>query len=246
LFAVIHQQRQAITLKFVNDLSLPKTTNILEIGCGAGFITVALAKKGFTVESLDCAPSMIKVTLEHAKQTGTTNQIHASIGDVHELAFQDQSFGLVIALGVTPWLHSLEKALSEIARVLMKGGYVVLNADNRYRLNMLLDPLLSPIFESAREWVKKELLSEKRHEPADFLCLHMYLIETFNANLQMAGLVNIKNANLGFGPFTFLNHNIFPAEIGVKIHQKLQEYSDKGFPILRSTGAQYVVLARKE
>jgi ubiquinone/menaquinone biosynthesis C-methylase UbiE len=246
VFGTIHQQRQIIALKFVKDLSLPKTTNILEIGCGAGFVTVALAKKGFSVEALDCAPSMIKATREHAKQIGMDNRIHASIGDVHDLAFQDQAFGLVVALGVTPWLNNLEKALLEIDRVLMDGGYVILNADNRYRLNHLLDPLLSPVFESTRKWIIHELLSRGPDEPSDFACPHMYLIKRFDAHLYEANLLNIKSTNLGFGPFTFLKHNIFPDQIGVSIHQKLQKYADKGYPILRSTGAQYIVLARKK
>jgi hypothetical protein len=59
-------------------------------------------------------------------------------------------------------------------------------------------------------------------------------------------LRNIKNTNIGFGPFMLFGHNIFPDQVGVKIYQKLQQYSDSGFPVLRSTGSQYVVLARKK
>ena len=207
---------------------------------------MTLAKKGFTVEALDSAPSMIKATRKHAKQTGVDERIHATIGDIHDLAFQDQSFGLVVALGVTPWLYNLNKALSEVTRVLTNGGYVVLNADNRYRLNHLLDPLLSPVFESTRKWVIHELQSSAFNEPPNFGCPHMYSIKRFDTDLHEANLINIKNTNLGFGPFTFLRHKIFPSQVEVKIHQRLQEYADRGFPILRSTGAQYIVLARKK
>jgi ubiquinone/menaquinone biosynthesis C-methylase UbiE len=246
VFAIIHRQRQAIALRYVDDLSLPRTTKVLEIGCGAGLVSVALAKKGFTVDALDCAPSMIKATCKHAKLIGVDNRIQATIGDVHNLAFRDQSFGLVVALGVTPWLHNLKRGLLEISRVLLKGGYAVLNADNLYRLNHLIDPFLSPVFEPTRKWMMHKLLSGSSYEPQSSVFPHMYLINRFNAHLYEANLVNIKNTILGFGPFTFLNHNVFPSQTGVKIHLKLQNYADKGFPILQSIGAQYIVLARKK
>ena len=43
-----------------------------------------------------------------------------------------EQFPLVVALGVIPWLHSPTKALSEMARVLERGGYLVVNADKLY------------------------------------------------------------------------------------------------------------------
>jgi hypothetical protein len=74
----------------------------------------------------------------------------------------------------------------------------------------------------------------------------MYSIGKFNEYLREVNLANIKNTNVGFGPFTLFNHIMFPDQVGVKIHQKLQRYAGSGFPILRSTGSQYIVLARKK
>ena len=73
----------------------------------------------------------------------------------------------------------------------------------------------------------------------------MYRNREFNENLNQAGLINLKNVNLGFGPFTFFNHNIFSDDLAVRIHLKLQRHADQGFPILRSTGSQYLVLAKR-
>jgi cyclopropane fatty-acyl-phospholipid synthase-like methyltransferase len=42
----IHQERQRLMLGLVETLGLPYGTRVLEIGCGAGFAAVELAKKG--------------------------------------------------------------------------------------------------------------------------------------------------------------------------------------------------------
>jgi ubiquinone/menaquinone biosynthesis C-methylase UbiE len=246
LSGIIHQQRHVIAFNFIDELSLPKTTRVLDIGCGAGFMSVALAKKGFAVDAIDSVPAMIELTQRHAKLTGTDTKVHVAIGDVHELSFEDQSFDLIVALGVTPWLHDLRKALAEIARVLTHGGYVVLTADNRYRLNQLLDPLLTPAFESIRARITRELEQVGLRNPRNTIQPHMYSNRKFDEYIREANLTNLKNTNVGFGPFTLFNHHIFPDQLGAKIHQKLQQYANSGLPILRFTGSQYIVLARKK
>jgi ubiquinone/menaquinone biosynthesis C-methylase UbiE len=245
LLGIIHQQRRAIALNYIDGLPLTKMTRVLEIGCGAGFMAMALAERGFLVEATDNVLAMIKLTQQNAAQNGLTNRIHVTIENVHELSFQDNSFNLIVALGVTPWLHDLRKALSEISRVLAPSGFVVLNSDNRYRLNHLLDPLLTPPLESARKMLKGELKKAGLYNERNVAVPHMYSIKKFNSYLNEVNMTNLKNTNLGFGPFTFLGHCIFANRLGVKIHQKLQKYSDNDFPILRSTGSQYIVLARK-
>jgi ubiquinone/menaquinone biosynthesis C-methylase UbiE len=245
VFGIIHQQRFALALKYVDELSLPKTSRVLEIGCGAGLMAIALAKRGFTVEAVDSVPAMIRLTQRYTRQTGTNSRIHAAVGNVYELAFEDGSFDLIVALGLIPWLHNLRKALVQITRVLVPDGYLVLNSDNRYRLNYLIDPLQNPAFEAMRKRVRHGLERAGLRSPRNAAHVHMYSIKEFNEYLRDANLTSIKNSNLGFGPFTLFNHNILSDRLGVKIHQKLQQYADARIPVFRSIGAQYVVLARK-
>ena len=70
IFGIIYQRRQAVALSYIDGLSLPKTARVLEIGCGAGFMTTALAKRGFAVEAIDHSQAMVNLTLEHAKTNG--------------------------------------------------------------------------------------------------------------------------------------------------------------------------------
>jgi ubiquinone/menaquinone biosynthesis C-methylase UbiE len=245
LCAFFIQQRHLTALNYINDLSFPEGTNALEVGCGAGFMAIALAKAGFTVTAIDSLREMIRLSQKNARDAGVDNKIDAVLGDVHGLAFQDQSFGLVVALGVTPWLFSLRKALIEIARILKPDGYVVLQASNLYNLNRLLDPLLTPLLEPVKKRLKHGLEiaglydSSKKPEP------HYFSPKNFKSHLRKVKLANVRDTTIGFGPFTLLGRRILPDWIGSRVHQKLQQYADSGFPILRMAGFEYIVLAKK-
>jgi ubiquinone/menaquinone biosynthesis C-methylase UbiE len=246
---IIYQRRQAVALSYIDGLSLPRTAHVLEIGCGAGFMTAALAKRGFFVEGIDHAQAMVDLTIEHARQTGFLNRISACTGDIHELSNKDQTFDLIIALGVIPWLHDFKKALTEITRVTKPGGYIVLTMDNASRATTLLDPKTFPPVARIR-WLMKSKL-----ERAGLLSswnpwinappYSQHTPKEFNKNLCDAGLTVTKSTSVGFGPFTFFGNRLFSDGVGIKINQKLQEYADSGYPFFRSTGSQYIVLATR-
>jgi len=239
----INRQRQVTALKYVDELSLPKGSRVLEIGCGAGFLAIALAKRGFTVEAVDHAPAMIELTRRNTRQAGMANQIRATIEDVHELTFEDQTFDLIVALGVINWLHDPRKALVEITRVLKPHGHAILNIA---RAHALLNPLAVPALEFALERLKLKLEKTVVHNPQSIVRPRRLMIGELKQFISEVNLVIIKERTLGFGPFEILNHSIFSDQIEVKIQRKLQQYADEGYPILRSAGGQYVVLTRKK
>ncbi len=249
LNGIIYQRRQAAALGYIDGLSLPRTVNVLEVGCGAGFMTAALANRGFAVEAIDHSQTMIDLTLELVRLRGIGNLINATVGDAHKLSYRDQSFDLIVALGVMPWLHDFKKALCEIVRVLRPYGYVILTMDNVLRATTLLDPFTFPAITNIRRWGRHKL------ERAGLITYwgswinappyRQHSIKEFNQALRVAGLNVLKSKSIGFGPFTFFSYRLFPDRIGIKIQLKLQEYADSGYPILRSTGSQYLVLSQK-
>ena len=247
---IIYQRRQATALSYVDGLALPKTANILEVGCGAGFLTEALVKRGFFVEGIDHAQKMIDLTIENAKQKGIVNRINVCTGDVHKLSYEDKTFDLIIALGVIPWLHDSKKALNEIKRITKPGGYIVLTMDNASRTTQLLDPKTFPPIAMIRGLLRRKLERAGLLSPwnpwVNAPPYSQQWPKEFKKNLFEAGLTVVKSTSVGFGPFTFFGHRLFSEIAGIKIHQKLQEYADNGYPFFRSTGSHYIVLATRK
>jgi SAM-dependent methyltransferase len=91
----------------------------LDVGCGAGRSTAALASLAQRVIGLEPIPTM----LEHRRKVAP----HAGfvIGSAEELPFASGSFDLVAAAGSLNYTH-LPSALAEIARVLTREGTFLL------------------------------------------------------------------------------------------------------------------------
>src|SRR6266516_3927682 len=58
----IYQRRHARTLGLIDQLNLPPASPALEVGPGAGYTTVALARRGLTVTALDATPTLLELT----------------------------------------------------------------------------------------------------------------------------------------------------------------------------------------
>jgi ubiquinone/menaquinone biosynthesis C-methylase UbiE len=246
VYSVIYQDRRSIAIKFFEDLTLPQDARILEIGCGAGLTAVDIAKRGYTVEAVDSVEAMIDLTRQNALNFGVENQIKANVNDVNDLHFPDNSFDLIIALGVAPWIADLNGALKEIFRVLVPGGYVIMTVDHRYRLNHLLDPVYMPALAGLKEGLRRILESAGLRKVTEIPRSRRHAVTEFNSLLASAGLVIIKHSMIGFGPFSFLKIQLFPGAVGIRLHRFLQRAANRGIPFIRSTGSQYLVLARKE
>lgn len=246
VFSAIHQRRHAFALGWIERLALPPGASALDLGCGAGVMTVALARKGFSVVAVDSAGSMIDLTRRHSVEAGVEDRVVTRLGDVYALDLRQEAFALVTALGLIPWLHSATVALQQMARVLRRGGWLVVNCDNRARLHHFFDPLYNPFLAPARRGVKRLLhRTGLRRSASSRMETRMHGRREFDQLLFSAGLEKVDSFTFGFGPFSFCGHNLLPNWMGVAVDQRLQRLADRGIPGFRSVGAQYMVLAQK-
>jgi ubiquinone/menaquinone biosynthesis C-methylase UbiE len=245
LFSVIHQHRQARALNLIDELGLPTGSRVLEVGPGAGFMTVELARRGFIVEAADSTPRMVEIARRRVAESGVGRRVRLLVADAHHLCFADGRFALVVALGVVPWLRSAPAAVAEMARVLRPGGHVVLNADNSHRLTLLLDPRHNPVLASARQAAKTLLHSAGVLPPGDEQArVTAHHLAGFNQILNGAGLERLRGTTFGFGPFTLFGWPVTSERLSVRLNARLQRLADGGVPGIRSGGGQYLVLAR--
>jgi SAM-dependent methyltransferase len=241
--ATIYQQRRTVALSLLQKLALPAGSRILEVGCAHGLTTVALAKEGFLVDGVDTVPEMVQATLQLAETSGLKRRIVAQVADIHDLPFCDDAFSLVLVVGVTEWLHSLKRPLQEVVRVLQAGGYLVITSDNKFSLANMIDPFRNPVIAPVKRIVRDLLLCLGIRNPR--LRTRSYSIQEFDSYLLTAGLRKVDSITVGFGPFRFCRQALVPVRIGLKLHRKLQNLANGGFPFLRSSGYVYIVVAAK-
>jgi ubiquinone/menaquinone biosynthesis C-methylase UbiE len=244
-YGEIYRERQARALAWIDDLSLAPDSQVLEIGCGAGFLSVALAQRGLHMHAIDSVEAMVELTRQHAKEAGVSELLSVDIGDVYALVFEENSFDLVIALGVISWLAQPELAIREMARVIRPGGYVLLTDGNRAALHLLLDPSNNPWLAPLRKGIKKILIRIGLLHPSPKTTATVRAPRFIDKTLKSAGLIKIRSATLGFGTFTFLRRKILPERPGIALHHRLQRLADRRVPFLHSAGMTYIVLARK-
>jgi SAM-dependent methyltransferase len=118
-------------VEIVGDFTEPGATRVLDLGCAAGRNAVYLAERGFDVQALDASEPMVERTRERLMEVLDPAEAkrRARVGTMDDLgAFADDSFGLVVALGILHQASSEEewrRTLSEVVRVLAPDGLLL-------------------------------------------------------------------------------------------------------------------------
>lgn len=103
--------------------------DVLEVGCGTGRLLGRIAPLARSAVGLDLSTGM----LEAAVARGLCC-VH---GDATALPFADASFDTVYSFKVLAHVREIERALSEVSRVLRPGGRAFLEFYNRHSLRFL-------------------------------------------------------------------------------------------------------------
>ncbi len=113
-------------LEVIFDM-LPALGNarILEIGCGAGLLCLELSRQAEYVVGTDISYFVLDFASQ-VRETAHSKNVSFQHDDAENLAFQDESFDLVICSDVLEHLLEPERALAEIRRVTKTGGTVIL------------------------------------------------------------------------------------------------------------------------
>ena len=113
---------QKLAPSFINFAGLADREKLLDVGCGTGSLTFALAKKAELSEiaAIDFSP----VFVEAANRRNTDPRIKIQQADACALPFADASFDRALALLVLHFVPEAGKAVSEMRRVVRQGGVV--------------------------------------------------------------------------------------------------------------------------
>lgn len=98
---------------------------LLDAGMGPGRLCAELDSLGWTVSGIDAAEEMVRMA--QAQVPGARERLRQA--SIEQLPFSDRSFDVVTATGVLEYVD-VERALSEIARVLRPDGRAVVSYPN--------------------------------------------------------------------------------------------------------------------
>ncbi len=186
---------------------LSKTDNVLEIGCGNGYMSPALSSRAAFVNAIDFLPEMI----ERAKKEneGILN-VKFEVGDACNLEFPDNSFDKIVCtrvlINMSDGLLQM-KAIKEFSRVLKPNGEL-----------LILEGILES-FDYLNEY--RSILDLQPIYPAQ---VNNYLNHDFFKSIIATYFDELTNFDIGF--YDLITRVLLPfsnVETESKIHEKIRE-----------------------
>jgi 2-polyprenyl-6-hydroxyphenyl methylase/3-demethylubiquinone-9 3-methyltransferase len=113
--------------KLKNHGFMNSNTRVLDVGCGAGFLSNELALHQLNVTGVDLSEESIKV----AQKFDSTKKVKYLAADAYHLPFADQSFDVLTAMDFLEHVDQPAKAIQEFSRVLKPGGVFIFHTFNR-------------------------------------------------------------------------------------------------------------------
>jgi len=160
-----------ITLRCLTSLiSIANTDVVLDVACGPGIFTCAIAPLAKQITGIDLVPAM----LEKAKSLQAEKKIENinwDIGDVMPLPYADSSFSIVVTRYSFHHFMNPGAVLSEMTRVAKKQGKVV-----------VID-----VFTASQEQSRAYDSIEKMRDPSH---VHTLPLDSLQGLFKKAGLIN--------------------------------------------------------
>lgn len=121
---------------FFNNMNIPENAKILELGCGNGLLwkkNENMIKENWNMVLSDLSQGM----LQSAKQNLNFKNIKYQIIDIQDIPYDDEVFDIVIARHMLYHVPDIDKALSEVRRVLKPAGKLYVSTNGKAHMQEL-------------------------------------------------------------------------------------------------------------
>ncbi len=128
-FRPLHDLNPA-RLKYIGDRFDLRDAHVLDVGCGGGILSEAMAAKGAKVTAIDVVPRVLDIAKLHLLESGV--EVDYRLETIERLAdHQPDAFDLVTCLEMLEHVPDPASVIDAIARTLKPGGHVFLSTLNR-------------------------------------------------------------------------------------------------------------------
>jgi SAM-dependent methyltransferase len=132
--AAYHDLLDELESGFVEHFGRGK--DVLEVGCGTGLVLERIRRFAGSARGIDLSPKMLELA--------RARQLDVELGDATALPFADHSFDVACSFKVLAHVREIDLALSEMARVVRPGGFVIAEYYNPNSLRGLIKRLAPP------------------------------------------------------------------------------------------------------
>lgn len=108
--------------------------DILDIGCGAGFLTNTLASEGHRVKGIDLSEKSLLI----AQKRDLSKSVEYMQLDAFALPFPEKSFDVICAMDFLEHIERPEQIIQKVANLLKPGGLFFFHTFNRNPLSWLI------------------------------------------------------------------------------------------------------------
>ena len=149
--------RQAVVRRLSEESNLGE---VVELGCGRGFFTKAIAVNATQVLATDLSDEMVEAAGTELKEF---QNITVQKVDCENTAFPSEKFDTVVMVNVVHFIENPEKSLQESYRILKAGGVLLLADYTGYGMNWFRMVKMGIRF--FKKWGKPPQYAKKRLSP---------------------------------------------------------------------------------
>jgi len=129
-FRPLHQINP-LRLEWINGISPLQGKKVLDVGCGGGILTDAMARSGAQALGIDLATKSLKVAQLHALEAQTPNVQYREVTVEALAAEQPASFDVVTCMEMLEHVPDPSSIVRACAQLVKPGGHVFFSTLNR-------------------------------------------------------------------------------------------------------------------
>ncbi|MEI8237178.1 MAG: bifunctional 2-polyprenyl-6-hydroxyphenol methylase/3-demethylubiquinol 3-O-methyltransferase UbiG [Methylococcaceae bacterium] len=172
-----------LRIGFIEQFTAIENRQILDVGCGGGILTEALAQKGAKALGIDLSGDLVDVAELHALETGTN--VHYQKISVETLASQQpESFDVITCMEMLEHVPDAGSIISACAKLVKPEGLVFFSTLNRHPKAFLLAIV-------AAEYVM-QMVPKGTHEYKTFIKPSELSQSARAAGLELQGMIGIE------------------------------------------------------